>query len=89
MNVCIIYLQPKDGLELILEELEKIPCDKKILRYFPYPWVYQAANDFIKRNPRYTHFVWLQNDIILTKDDFFCLCEAIEIYSAPNFSLGT
>lgn len=77
MNVLIVYLQPKDGLEKIREELRKIPCDKIILKYFPYPDVYRIALQAIRANTKYSHILWLQNDILLTKEDYFKMCESL------------
>ena len=70
MNPLLIYLQPKDGLEHIRNRLLNIPCDKLILKYFPYPDVYNIAKKTILEHPEYTHIIWLQNDIVLNKDEY-------------------
>ena len=70
MKVLLVYLQPKDGLDEVTDNLKEIPCDKLILKYFPYPMVYQIANKTILEHPEYTHILWLQNDIVLTVKDF-------------------
>jgi len=69
MKILLVYLQPKDIPE-VLEPLKEIPCDKLYLKYYPYPSVYQEAFLFIQRHSEYTHILWLQNDIVLTKKDF-------------------
>jgi len=83
MKILLVYLQPKDIIE-VLEPLKEIECDKLFLRYIPYPDVYRVAFNFIKEHSEYTHIFWLQNDIILTKNDFENCCE---IFFRNNFRI--
>jgi len=69
LKILLVYLQPKDIPE-VLEPLKEIPSDKLYLKYYPYPLVYHEALVFIQRHSEYTHILWLQNDIVLTKKDF-------------------
>ena len=78
MNVLLIYLQPKDGLGHIRNQLIDIPCDKLILKYFPYPTVYKVASDTIKKHSEYSHILWIQNDIVFNKEHYFKLCESFQ-----------
>ena len=78
MNPLLIYLQPKDGLTEVEKELKKIPCDVLRLKYFRYPDVYRIAHKTISNHPEYDYIIWLQNDIILKKEDYFNLCEGIK-----------
>lgn len=78
MNVLLIYLQPKDGLDEVRKSIENIPCDKLILKYFPYPMVYKVALDTIKKHPEYTHIIWLQNDIVFNIEAFETMCTQIK-----------
>jgi GT2 family glycosyltransferase len=78
MNPLIIYLQPKDGLGHIRNKLLNIPCDKLILKYFPYPDVYQIARKSIEKHPEYDIIVWLQNDINFDKQAFFKLIQGLK-----------
>jgi hypothetical protein len=73
MNPLIIYLQPKDELEDVWLQLENIPCDKLVIRYMPYPMCYKAAYQQINEKKEYTHIIWVQNDIIFKKEDYFKL----------------
>ena len=76
----IIYLQPKDGLDKIKEELLKIPCDKLILKYIKYPEVYRIAQKTIESHPEYDSIIWVQNDIIFTVNDYEKLCKSFKVW---------
>ena len=78
MNPLLIYLKPKDGLNEVEKELKKIPCDRLTLKYFRYPNVYRIAHKTITNHPEYDYIIWLQNDIILKREDYFKLCEGIK-----------
>lgn len=78
MNPLIIYLQPKDGLKEVEDELKKIQCDILKLKYFPYPEVYRIALTTIKAHPEYDFIVWVQNDIVLTCTGFEQLKRGLE-----------
>lgn len=78
MKILLVYLQPKD-IPQILEPLKRIPCDKLYLKYIPYPFVYRAAYNFIQAHSEYTHIFWLQNDIMLSLEQFeACIKKLIE-----------
>ena len=70
MKTLIVYLKPKDDLDQVENQLNKIPCDKLILSYFPYPQVYKEALKQIKKLTDYEFIVWVQNDIVLTCTGF-------------------
>lgn len=77
MNPLVIYLQPKDGLGHIRNQLLNVPCDKLILKYYPYPDVYNIALKTIKEHPEYSHIIWVQNDINFNKDAYFKLIKGL------------
>ena len=78
MKILLIHLKPKDGLYEVDEALAKIKCDRLTLKYFPYPHPYKIALATIKEHKEYSHIVWVQNDIILTKEVFDKLVLQIE-----------
>lgn len=88
MNPLLVYLKPKDGLFEVDEAINDIPCDKLRLCYFPYPQVYRIAYDFIASKPEYTHIIWIQNDIVFTKNDYFDLCRAAGSYPIIGISMN-
>jgi len=65
----LVYLQAADYPE-ILEELEKIPCDKLILKYFPYPHPHNIARDFFLKHTEYTHLIIQPQDLKVTKEHY-------------------
>jgi len=77
MNVLLIYLQPKD-IDEVLTPLKEIITDTLYLKYFPYPHVYKIAMKTIQQHPEYDYIFWLQNDIVLTKNDFWNMCNDIK-----------
>lgn len=70
MKPLLIYLKPKDDLPLVDEAIKSIPCEKLILKYLPYPTVYTVALRAIQMNEKFTHIIWVQNDIIFGKKDY-------------------
>lgn len=78
MNCLLIYLKPKDELDRVEEALKEIPCDRLILSYFPYPTVYQIAMKTVKEHPEYSHIIWVQNDIVFTREAYLKMTRAIE-----------
>jgi len=78
MKLLIVYLQACDDLPEVFEALDKINHDILKLKYFPYPDVYRIIHRTIVQHPEYTHIIWLQNDIILNKEDVEKLIKGIE-----------
>ena len=78
MRCLLIYLKPKDELYEVDEALKEIPCDKLILKYFPYPTVYKIAMKTIKEHEEYSHIIWIQNDIVFTKEAFNRLTRGVQ-----------
>jgi len=54
----------------ILNELEKIPCDKLILEYYPYPHPHNIARDFFLEHEEYTHLIIQPQDLLVTEEDY-------------------
>lgn len=69
INPLICYLRPKD-IPQVLDELEKIPCDKLYINYYPYPYPHRIARDYFLAHPEYTHLVMCTNDLVVTHKDY-------------------
>ena len=54
----------------ILNELKKIPCDKLILEYYPYPHPHDIARDFFLEHTEYTHLIIHPQDLLVTREDY-------------------
>ena len=85
INPLICYWRPKD-LPKVLENLDKINCDKMYLNYFPYPQNYVLSRDYFLEHKEYTHYVALPNDLVLTKEVFEKMCKTLEEFYYPVLS---
>lgn len=85
INPLLFYMQAADYPD-ILEELDKIPCDKLIIKYMPYPWPHNLARDFFIEHEEYTHLIVMPQDILVKKEHFEALKADIEKYHYPVLS---
>jgi len=67
----------------ILKELEKIPCDKLILEYYPYPHPHEIARDFFLEHEEYTHLIIQPQDLLVTEEDYHKLFLDVDKYDYP------
>jgi len=70
----------------ILNELKKIPCDKLILEYYPYPHPHNIARDFFLEHTEYTHLIIHPQDLLVTKEDYLHLKLFVECLDCPVLS---
>jgi len=70
----------------ILNELRKIPCDKLILEYYPYPHPHNIARDFFLEHTEYTHLIIHPQDLLVTKEDYQKLLNDVLYDDFPVFS---
>ncbi len=49
--------------ETINAKLEKIPCDKFITNYMPYPFPHNLARDYFLEHTEYTHLIVMPQDL--------------------------
>jgi len=78
----LVYLQAADYPE-ILKELKKIPCDKLILKYMPYPHPHNIARDFFIEHKEYTHLIIHPQDLIVTKQHYENLVADLKEFDFP------
>ena len=78
----LCYLQAADYPE-ILKELEKIPCDKLILKYMPYPNPHNIARDFFLEHEEYTHLIIHPQDLIVTKRHYENIVADLQKFDYP------
>jgi len=70
----------------ILEELEKIPCDKLIMEYYPYPHPHNLARDFFLAHSEYTHLIIQPQDLLVYVEDYIHLLTDIKRFDPPVIS---
>jgi len=70
----------------ILNELSKIPCDKLILEYYPYPHPHNIARDFFLEHAEYTHLIIQPQDLLVTKENYDNLVYDILVMDYPVLS---
>ena len=85
INPLICYWRPKD-LPKVLENLDKIQCDKLYCNYMAYPSNYIESRKFFLEHTEYTHYVALPNDLVVTPEIFQKLCDTLEKYDYPVLS---
>jgi len=85
-NPLLFYMNTSD-YEDIKNELKKIPCDKFITHYFPYPHPHNLAREHFLSHPEYTHLIIMAHDVICKYENFVRLQEVImhqnyDVYAA-------
>ena len=85
INPLLFYMQAADYPD-ILEELDKIPCDKFIVKYMPYPWPHNLARDFFLEHEEYTHLIVHPQDLLVKKEHYDALLADIKKYDYPVLS---
>lgn len=81
----LVYFQAADYPD-ILEELDKIPCDKLFLKYMPYPHVHNYAREFFMQHEEYTHIIIHPQDLIVKKEHYDKLVEDLEKFDYPSLA---
>lgn len=85
VNPLIVYWRPKD-LPEVLDNLDKIDCDKMYCNYMKYPTNYNESRKHFLDHPEYTHYVALPNDLVVTKEIFEKMCNTLENNDYPVLS---
>ena len=67
----------------ILNELTKIPCDKLILEYYPYPHPHNIARDFFLSHEEYTHLIIQPPDLLVHVEHYIHLLTDIKRFDYP------
>lgn len=62
----------------ILADLDKIPCDKFIANFLPYPYPHNLARDFFLEHKEYTHLIVQPQDLHAKKEHFDELVKTVE-----------
>ena len=65
----LFYMRAADYPE-IEQELKKIPCDKFITNYMPYPFPHDLAREFFLEHTEYDYLIVQPQDLLFTKSDF-------------------
>ena len=63
---------------VIQDNLHKIPCDKFIVNYTPYPHPHNLAREFFLEHKEYTHLIVQPQDLLITKKDYQALIKRLE-----------
>jgi len=63
-----------------IDSFNKLPCDKLRLDYIKYPNNFIEAQKFFLEHKDYTHFVYLNPDIVITVSQFEELIKMVEAY---------
>lgn len=63
-----------------IDSFNKLPCDKLRVDYVEYPYNFLEAQKYFLEHKGYTHFVYLNPDIVITVTQFNELVKMIEVY---------
>lgn len=81
----LFYMQAANYPDII-EELNKIPCDKFITRYYAYPHPHNLAKKFFLEHEEYTHLIVHPQDLLVKKENFDKLIKEVEKNDYPVLS---
>jgi len=81
----LCYFQAADYPE-ILAELDKMPCDKLILKYMPYPRPHDYAREFFIEHTEYTHIIIHPQDLVVKLEHYKKLVADLEKYNFPSLA---
>jgi len=85
INPLLVYFQAGDYPD-ILEEIDKMPCDKLILKYMPYPRPHDYSREFLEQHEEYTHLIIHPQDLLVKREHFDKLVEDLEKYDFPTLA---
>lgn len=79
INPLICSASPRD-IEIVKRELDKIPQDKIIAKYYREGTALRILRDYFLRHKEYTHMVMAPDDLVITKSGFDKLLEDVDKY---------
>ena len=83
MNKYLLFYMNTSDYKNIQKDIKKIPCDKIIIHYMPYPFPHELARDYFLEHEEYSHLIVCPQDLHPTKEAYQELIKTVEKNANP------